>query len=177
MEQIAPIPTLLVIDDDLSLLPFLVDMLSVMTNYRIVTAQNGVEGLIAYDEYSPQCVIVDMKMPELDGAQFVRALRGDQTTLNTPIIMLTAMASADDHYLGLASGVDYYLVKPVEPEVLVEAIEHALALSNTERVRRLRELAESEPGLESAMERSIGYELAQEGGENGGDTGRTAFRE
>jgi len=177
MEQIAPIPTLLVIDDDLSLLPFLVDMLSVMTNYRIVTAQNGIEGLIAYDEHSPQCVIVDMKMPELDGAQFVRALRGDQATLNTPIIMLTAMASDDDHYLGLASGVDYYLVKPVEPEALVEAIEHALALSEAERVRRLRELAESESRLERAMESPIGYELSQEGGEHGGDTERSAFRE
>lgn len=164
----APTPTLLVIDDDLSLLPFLVDMLSVMTNYRIVTARDGVEGLVAYAEHRPQCVIVDMKMPELDGAQFVRALRGDPSTLNTPIIMLTAMGSADDHFLGLAAGVDHYLVKPVEPEVLVETIEHALALSDAERLRRLHELAEGAEdagSLESARGMSLGGAQTQAGEE------------
>ena len=87
------------------------------------------------------------------------------------------MASDDDHYLGLASGVDYYLVKPVEPEVLVEAIERAMALSNAERVRRLRELAESESSVESAMESSIGYALTEEGGGNDGGATRSTFRE
>jgi len=156
-------PTLLVIDDDLSLLPFLVDMLSVMTPYRIVTARDGAEGLVAYTEHSPQCVIVDMKMPELDGAQFVRALRGDPATLNTPIIMLTAMGRPADLVLGLASGVDRYLVKPVEPDALVAAIEQALALSETDRLRRLRELAESADGLDSARDGVRDYERIQAG--------------
>jgi CheY-like chemotaxis protein len=148
MGQTALTPTVLVIDDDLNLLPFLVDMLSVMTSYRIVTARDGVEGLIAYAEHHPQCVIVDMKMPELDGAQFVRALRGDPATLNTPIIMLTAMGRPTDHVFGLAAGVDHYLVKPVEPEVLVEAIERALAIDDAERRRRLHELAEGADSLD-----------------------------
>jgi len=165
MEQTTRTPTLLVIDDDLSLLPFLVDMLSVMTTYRIVTARDGIEGLIAYAEHRPQCVIVDMKMPELDGAQFVRALRGDPSTLNTPIIMLTAMGSADDHFLGFAAGVDHYLVKPVEPEVLVGAIESALARSDAERLRHLLELADSADSLESARDISLGDERTQAGEE------------
>ncbi len=169
MEQTAPIPTLLVIDDDLNLLPFLVDMLSVMTTYRIVTARDGVEGLLAYAEHHPQCVIVDMKMPELDGAQFVRALRGDPETLNTPIIMLTAMGRPDDHFVGLAAGVDQYLVKPVEPEALVEAIERAFALSDAERLQRLRELAEGAEsrdtvgGLECAGDAVTGHEHTRVG--------------
>ncbi|HLY31370.1 MAG TPA: response regulator [Ktedonobacterales bacterium] len=137
-----PTPTLLVIDDDLNLLPFLVDMLSVMTPYHIVTARNGAEGLTAFAQHQPQCVIVDVRMPELDGYQFVRALRGDPSTMNTPVIMLTAMGSDLDHFFGMAAGVDQYLVKPVEPEAVVAAVEQALRLSDAERLRRLRELAE-----------------------------------
>jgi len=166
VEETAATPTVLVIDDDLNLLPFLVDMLSVMTPYRIVTARNGVEGLVAYAEHHPQCVIVDMKMPELDGAQFVRALRGDPSTLNTPIIMMTAMGSPDDHFIGMAAGVDRYLVKPVEPETLVVAIEQALALSDSERLHRLRDLANSPDDtdcLEDGSRATTERERAQEG--------------
>lgn len=163
MEQTATTPTVLVIDDDLNLLPFLVDMLSVMTPYRIVTARNGAEGLVAYTEQRPQCVIVDMKMPELDGAQFVRALRGDPSTLNTPIIMMTAMGSPDDHFVGLAAGVDHYLVKPVEPEALVAAIEQALSLSDTERLRRMRDLANSPDDPAHLEDATKMHERTQEG--------------
>lgn len=133
--------TLLIIDDDLDLLPFLVDMLSVMTTYAIVTAHDGVAGLEAFDAHRPDCVIVDVKMPELDGYQFVRAIRGDPDSANTPLIMLTAMGNENDRFFGAAAGVDHYLVKPVEPEVLVAAIEQALLAGEADRQRRLQELA------------------------------------
>jgi DNA-binding response OmpR family regulator len=139
--SISETQTVLVIDDDPDLLPFLADMLSVMTSYRIITATNGVQGLERYVAYHPDCIIVDVKMPELDGYQFVRALRGDPDSMATPLIMLTAMGSDESQFIGLASGADQYLVKPVDPEALIASVQRALLLGESERQQRLEQMA------------------------------------
>jgi CheY-like chemotaxis protein len=136
--------TVLLVDDDRDLLPSLVMTIETLSACRVVTATNGVEGLERFAEEHPHCVVIDVKMPELDGVQMVRAIRGDPATADTPLVILTAMAQDKDRFAGLAAGVDQYLTKPVEATPLVEAIHRALQMQPDERIDQLRRLAEAE---------------------------------
>jgi DNA-binding response OmpR family regulator len=136
--------TLLLIDDDPGILASLVAMLRALSDFTVVTACDGVSGLEQSMLVQPDCVIVDGKMPELDGYQFVRALRGDPATAATPIIFLSAMAQVKDKLAGMASGGDIYLTKPVKPRDLLAAIHDALVMTNGDRDQRQRALAEGD---------------------------------
>lgn len=130
--------TVLVVDDNQELLDLLTDGLS--ADFIVVTASDGAEGLARYFEVNPACVIIDVKMPRLDGYQLARALRGDPATALTPLIMLTAMNQDRDRFLGFIAGVDQYLTKPALPSEVRTAIYQALQVDEDERRRRWREL-------------------------------------
>src|SRR5215467_9893999 len=132
--------TLLIVDDDHDLLPSLETMLETLTDFTVVTAQDGAIGLERFYEVRPQCVIIDVKMPGLDGYQLVRALRGDPETAATPLIILTAMAQDRNRLVGLISGVDQYLIKPVTPRDLLAALQKSLQVTPEERQGRLKRL-------------------------------------
>ena len=94
--------------------------------------------------HQPECVIIDIVMPGLDGYQVVRALRGDPATAEIPLVILSALAQDHDHFRGLAAGADQYLTKPVRLERLFAAIDQAVMLAQTEREERARRLAEGD---------------------------------
>ena len=136
--------TVLVVDDNPELLNLISESLIMLGQYTVVTAVNGVEGLEKFYEVHPDCMIIDVKMPGLDGYQLVRALRGDPESADTPLVILTAMAQDKDRFAGLASGVDQYLLKPIKPQVLVAAIQRAVKITAETRSQALQRLAESE---------------------------------
>jgi DNA-binding response OmpR family regulator len=144
--QSGPLQTVLIVDDNPDLLDLLTEGLS--ADFTIVTAADGAEGLARYFETTPDCVVIDVKMPGLDGYQLARALRGDPATALTPLIMLTAMTQERDRFLGFIAGVDQYLTKPALPSEVRAAIHQALRVSDEERRRRWRELLanDSSPG-------------------------------
>ena len=90
-------------------------------------------------------MIIDVRMPGVDGYQLVRALRGDPDSASTPLIILSAMAQDRDQLIGLFAGADIYLQKPVRPLDLIAAIERAIALGDQERIERMRQFANEEP--------------------------------
>lgn len=136
--------TVLIVDDDLELLHMLTDGLELIGDFQVVQAGNGEEGLEQFYEVQPDCVIIDIKMPGLNGYQLVQALRGDADSASTPLILLTALAQDKDKFVGFAFGADQYLVKPVMPSALVAAVQRAIMTSEQERGERLRVLAEEE---------------------------------
>ena len=136
--------TVLIVDDDLELLHMLTDGLELIGDFQVVQAGNGEEGLEQFYETRPDCVIIDIKMPGLNGYQLVQALRGDTDSASTPLILLTALAQDKDKFVGFAFGADQYLVKPVMPSTLVAAVQRAIMTSEQERIERLRVLAEEE---------------------------------
>lgn len=137
--------TVLVVDDNPRLLAFIADALQELGDFRVVTAADGVRGLELYYEVQPDCMVIDVKMPGLDGYQLIRALRGDPTSAVTALIILSAMNQDKDYLAGMLSGADQYLLKPVGPLDLVAAISRAVAISANERRQRMRALAEDPP--------------------------------
>jgi CheY-like chemotaxis protein len=134
--------TILIVDDNTDLLELLKEGLS--DDFTIVTARDGIEGLTKVFEMPPDCAIIDVKMPGLDGFQLVRALRGDAATAHIPLIILTALNMDQARFIGLASGVDQFVTKPVLPSELIPIVTQALALGQAERLRRWRDLAQDE---------------------------------
>jgi CheY-like chemotaxis protein len=133
--------TVLLVDDNRDLLLLITDSLRMLGDYTVLTAENGVEGLNRASEVQPDCMVVDIKMPGLDGYQLVRALRGDPATAGMPLVMLTAMVQDSYRFAGLLVGADQFLTKPIKPLDLVTAIQEAIRLSEADRALRMRALA------------------------------------
>jgi CheY-like chemotaxis protein len=146
--KMAESPIVLVVDDDPHMLSVITKSLQKMGNYTVVTANDGVEGLERYFEVHPDCMVIDIKMPNMDGYQLVRALRGDPASASTALVILTAMAQERDKYKGLAAGADQYLLKPVRPVDLVQAVKTAIELCQEDREKRLQDMAELDPPQE-----------------------------
>jgi DNA-binding response OmpR family regulator len=115
-------PTILIIDDDAKLNQLLKDFLKDF-GYAVITATRPTQGLKKLRQASPDLVILDIMLPELDGFEVCRAIR---QTSNIPIIMLTARGEVTDKVVGLELGADDYLAKPFEPRELVARIQSVL---------------------------------------------------
>jgi DNA-binding response OmpR family regulator len=139
-ERAAPRRVLL-IDDDRALLAAITDGLELVGGYEVVRAGDGATGLERFFEVRPDCVVVDVRMPGLNGYQFVRALRGDPATAQVPIIVLSALVQDHEQFAGLLAGADAYLTKPVKIADLVNAVDRAVSLTALERRERTRRLA------------------------------------
>ncbi len=100
----------LIVDDDDSMLDYLSD--SLKHNYKTITARNGKEGLKLAVSQMPDLIITDVVMPEMDGIQLVKALKGNSLVSHIPIIMLSGKNKLQDRMLGLDTGADSYLPKP-----------------------------------------------------------------
>lgn len=133
----------LVIDDNPTIVELIKYAVNLHGSYDVVVAYDGVQGLERVYDERPDCVIIDVKMPRMDGYQLVRCLRGDPRTMDTPMIILSALTREEDQMTGLLSGVDEYLTKPFKPSALNAAIERVLRLTPDDRQRRMDQLVQS----------------------------------
>jgi DNA-binding response OmpR family regulator len=132
--------TVLVVDDNADLRALVADSLRKLGSFTVFTAEDGAQGLERYFTVRPDCVVVDVVMPGLDGYQLIWALRGDPASSATPLVILSALEGEKDRLGGLLAGSDEYLVKPVSPLELVRTITQVINRSEEERRRRLRAL-------------------------------------
>lgn len=133
----------LVVDDDPAMLATLSEALELAGDFEVIAASDGVSGLESFFSVRPDCVVVDVRMPGLNGYQLVRALRGDPETAQTPIIVLSALVQEHEQLAGLLSGADAYLTKPVKITDLARVIGHAVSLTANERERQMRQLSDT----------------------------------
>src|SRR5215472_10749449 len=124
---------IVVVDDDPDLLGLLTDGLSLYGTYEIIPCLDGTSGLAMIEQHKPDCIIVDILMPRLDGYQFVSAMRGDPNTAQIPLVILSALVQEQDRIIGLLRGADAYLTKPIEFSDLVAAINAASSLTKEQR--------------------------------------------
>ena len=136
----------LVIDDSATIVELVRHAVLRHGDFEVVVAYNGVDGLEQFYRERPDCVVVDVKMPGLDGFQVVRTIRGDTSSANTPLVILSALHGEDETLTGLLSGVDAYLPKPFAPSLLVATLDRVMAITPDERAERIERLAsDSEP--------------------------------
>ncbi len=94
--------------------------------YEALSAWNGLEGLAVARQQSPDIVLCDLQMPEMDGYEAVREFKADARLRAIPIIAVTASSMSGDSVKALAAGFDGYLSKPIEPETFVQQVEQFL---------------------------------------------------
>ena len=122
---------ILVVDDD----PDLVETVAMMLESKgceVGKAYDGVEGEESIKQRRPDLVILDVMMPRKDGYVLCAELKASPKTRDIPVVLLTAVGEAVpstrySHADGMATEADDYIPKPVESEVLVEAIERFFA--------------------------------------------------
>ncbi len=135
---------ILVVDDEPDLTELLTYNLK-RAGYNVLVAANGVDALRLAEEHSPDLVLLDIMMPELDGREVARRLRRSASNASVPIVMLTARGEEADELTGLALGADDYVVKPFSMQVLLARIEAVLRRVNTARGEEENELIEYGP--------------------------------
>jgi CheY-like chemotaxis protein len=138
--------TILVVDDSHDLLALITESLTLLGGFTVVTADNGADGLARAVELRPDCVVIDVRMPGIDGYQLIHALRGDPETAALPLVILTALTQDRYHVAGLLSGADQYLTKPIKPPDLVAAIQESIRLSEADCRGRLQALLDEPTG-------------------------------
>ena len=95
--------------------------------YRVRVARNGREAVVAAQEEPPAIILLDLRMPELDGAAALRQLRSDPRFAQTPIVALTAHAMEEERRGALDAGFDRVVAKPCLPDELAAIVDDILS--------------------------------------------------
>jgi len=163
--------TILVVEDNLDLR----EAIKVILNdegFTVITASNGAEALAKMDVISPDLVISDIAMPQMDGFDFFQSVRARPQWTLLQFIFLTARSEKDDILRGKGLGAEDYLVKPLTREELLTAVGASLSRSQELRMAQLRQAYESsltllanaiearEMHLAGHVERMVAYSLA-----------------
>jgi two-component system phosphate regulon response regulator PhoB len=128
-------PRILVVDDEPEAVE-LVEFNLKQSGYAVITAADGAEALKKARGQTPDLIVLDVMLPEMDGFEICKTLRLDPATAKIPILMLTAKAAEIDRVLGLELGADDYLTKPFSPRELLLRIKKILSRGQTEEKPR-----------------------------------------
>ena len=126
-------PQLLVVEDNADIRQYIVDTFS--DDFRILQAENGLQGAEMAEEHGPDIIVSDIMMPKMNGIELTRRLKDDIRTCHIPIILLTAKSTDEDKEEGYDSGADSYLTKPFTAKLLASRIRNLLTAR-----RRLTEM-------------------------------------
>ena len=113
-----PKEKILIVDDEEDILS-LVEYNLKKEGYRTIGVKTGEAALQLVEEETPDLIILDLMLPEMDGLEVCRILKSNENTSDIPIIMLTAKGEETDIVVGLEIGADDYVTKPFSPRVLL----------------------------------------------------------
>jgi putative two-component system response regulator len=145
---LAPGGTILAVDDQAENLELLEALLT-EEGYDVVLAADGEKALAYMAEGQPDCIILDIMMPRLDGYEVCTRLKADPRTQFVPIVMLTALSAVEDKVRGLEAGADDFLNKPVRREELLARVRSLV------RIKRLRDELDSSASIIFTMVRAL----------------------
>lgn len=109
---------ILVVDDESDVVNLIAANLKA-AGFTVAKAADGAEAIEQVDEVHPALVILDLMLPKMSGLEVCKKLKGDSSTANIPVLILTAKAEEVDRIVGLELGADDYLTKPFSPRELV----------------------------------------------------------
>ena len=120
-EETKPRKKVMVIDDE----PAVVDQISLLlseSDFRPICVTSALEAMSLLSSEQPDLVVLDIRMPRLDGFEFLRSLRQSLRTKNLPVIIVSALSDGECRLRAKEMGVVRYLVKPYKPDELVQLI-------------------------------------------------------
>lgn len=116
---------ILVVDDDKQIVRLIQSYLE-RAGHQVLTAYDGETALHAIRRERPDLIVLDLMLPDRDGWEITRIVRGDESLATLPIIMLTARVEDTDKIVGLELGADDYIVKPFNPHEVVARVRAVL---------------------------------------------------
>lgn len=117
--------TILIIDDDIDTLK-LVGIMLERKGFKILASTTGKKGLQLAKDESPDLILLDIMIPDINGYEIARTIRSSPDTETIPIIMFTAKSQVDDKVEGLEAGADAYITKPARPRELFAQVNSIL---------------------------------------------------
>lgn len=132
-------PLLLIVEDNKDILEYIAS--SFANDFETVTASDGRDGLALALDKTPDVILSDIMMPNMDGNEMCRILKKDVRTSHIPVILLTAKDSLEAKEEGYNSGADSYITKPFTHSLLLSRIQNLLAQRkrNLERIQGSKE--------------------------------------
>ena len=118
--------TILIIDDSPTELHLFQNMLQ-KSGFETLVADSGEDGIRQAEASRPDCILMDVVMPGMNGFQATRKLTHDPRTANIPVIMITTKDQETDKIWGMRQGAVEYIVKPIGHKELVEKINSVVA--------------------------------------------------
>ncbi len=139
-------PRILVVEDNSDLRKFIIGSLG--NEFHFLEAADGKQGLeIAFEE-TPDLIMSDVMMPEMDGITMTGKIKSDTRTSHIPLILLTAKTSDESKLTGLGTGADDYLTKPFNKNELLLKVRNSIALRVKLREKIKLELLKESPNVE-----------------------------
>lgn len=154
--------TILIVDDEPAIRMGLASTLG-QHGYNVVTAIDGIEGLLKAKQTLPDLILSDVMMPDLNGFEMRKVMSAEPQLASIPFIFLTARSASGDKVTGIRNGADDYVTKPFETEELLARIEAVLRRVQAERERgreQALQVAQKEmENLRTEILRNFSHEL------------------
>lgn len=118
--------TILVIDDSMTDFLYVKNILA-QGGYQVAYAESAKQGIEEAQKIKPDCILMDVVMPDLNGFQATRLLTRDVDTASIPIIMLSSKSQKTDKVWAERQGAKYYITKPANPKLLLTTLRDIFA--------------------------------------------------
>lgn len=125
MTEAAPMPKILVVDDEVKMC-FTLTKLFEMSDYPVAVAHDGVEALEKIDSFRPHCILLDIRMPKMNGLEVLKIVKEQHPEI--VILMSTAVATEESRKECLEAGAAEYLIKPIDFKMLLATIKDRVQL-------------------------------------------------
>lgn len=130
--------TILVVDD-VRIIRRLVRVNLELEGYSVIEAENGKDALDKVKEIKLDLILLDVIMPYLDGFQVLQRLRANAETRDVPVVMLTSCSEEIDQIKGWELGISDYVIKPFNPNALVNVVKKALSEISGRKTKKKRD--------------------------------------
>lgn len=164
--------SVLIVDDEPANIDLLRGILS--PYYDIKVAPSGIVALKIVEKFTPDLILLDVMMPEMDGFEVCRRLKSNKHYANIPVIFVTALVQGADEEKGFALGAIDYITKPVSPSITLARVKTHISLAHQMRTTEM--LVEQRTADLQASQQSAITMLAAAGHYNDNDTGHHIWR-
>src|SRR5262252_2999125 len=123
--------------------------------FDVVTAMSGAEALAICERAECDIVLLDVMMPDMDGFEVCRRLKGSPVTHHIPVVMVTALDQPSDRVRGLDAGADDFLTKPVSDIALIARVRSLVRVKMMTDELRMRAVTSKEIGIQNPAREAI----------------------